>query len=202
MCKCDQQKKTSSPRGADPSVTGRWGVARGKGFFFSFVKVKVWSLWIFGHMRKRSCLEFEPLRYYGKVCKASSLLGTQFLDYCMLRIRKNYEKSSLLTTPRVLLGVWTENDNASELECLSWVGPMASYFISGIQKTRALSFTIAHSTYFIYTGTELWTEDQCSGQTHLIYIYLYTFTTLLLKIQSLHRHLDIGLPLYRLQTDS
>lgn len=63
------------------------------------------------------------------------------------------------------------------LECLeldtSAVCPVVSYFLRQIwnTKTRALSFTISNNTYFIYTGTKLWTGDQCSGQTH----FLYTF---------------------------
>lgn len=62
-------------------------------------------------------------------------------------------------------------------------------------KIRALSFTITNNTYFIiYTGTKLWTGDQCSGQTHLIYIYIL-FSKLL---KYLIRHFNIvGVPINR-----
>lgn len=55
----------------------------------------------------------------------------------------------------------------------SAVCPVASNVTRQIwnTKTRALSFTISNRTYLVYTGTELWTEEQCSGQTHLVHTF-------------------------------
>lgn len=93
-------------------------------------------------------------------------------------IWREHRSHSFLTIPRVLLWyLLTKSWQYLWLECLeldtSAVCPVASYLVRQIwnTKTRALSFTISNNTYFIYTGTKLWTGDQCSGQTHFIYTF-------------------------------
>lgn len=83
---------------------------------------------------------------------------------------------SFLTTPHALPSVFAHTMITNEywnvcseetLNICSWSGGFILYIWN--TKTRALSFTISNNThFFIYTGTKLWTGDQCSGQTHLI----------------------------------